>query len=191
MLYILHKLILPSNVDVMTLKNAIPVFVGLSDEKGFPHKGYINFGNNIVNPSTGTITLRGVFDNPGNAVGKRLLRPGMFVRVRLPLGLPHKALLVSEKAIGTDQGMKYLFIVDDKSKVQYQRIKPGPQQDDGLRVVDGIKPDEWIITSGLQLVRPQMEVKMDQEPMPTTPVPDADAKTSPPAVIKQDGADKK
>jgi multidrug efflux system membrane fusion protein len=191
MLDILHKLVLPSKVDVMAEKDAVPVLMGLSDEKGFQHRGFINFSNNIVNPSTGTISLRGVFDNPGNAVGKRLLRPGMFVRVRLPLGKPHKALLVSEKAIGTDQGMKYLFIVDSKKLVQYQRIKPGPQQDDGLRVVDGIKPDDLIITSGLQLVRPQMEVKPEEEPMPTTPAPESAPKSSLPAVIKQDGAEKK
>lgn len=186
-----RRLILPSKVDVMTQKGGVPVLMGLADEKGFPHKGDINFGNNIVNPSTGTLTLRGVFQNPGNALGKKLLRPGMFVRVRLPLGKPHSALLVSEKAIGTDQGMKYVFLVDNKNLVQYQRIKPGPQQDDGLRVVEGIKADDWIITSGLQLVRPQMEVKPEQEPMPTTPVSDSSSKASPPAIIKQDGAAKK
>lgn len=191
LLDILHKLVLPSKVDLMAQKDGVPVLMGLADEKGYPHKGFLNFSNNVVNPSTGTITLRGVFENPGNALGKKLLRPGMFVRVRLPLGKPHKALLVSETALGTDQDKKYVYIVDSKNLVQYQRVKPGPVQDDGLRVVDGIKADDWIITSGLQLVRPQMEVKPEQEPMPTTRATDSGTKSSPPAVIKQDGAEKK
>ncbi|CAN5189047.1 multidrug efflux RND transporter periplasmic adaptor subunit MexE [soil metagenome] len=166
MLDILRKLVLPSKVDVMAEKDGVPVLMGLADETGFPHKGFVNFSNNIVNPSTGTITLRGVFDNPGNEVGKRLLRPGMFVRVRLPIGKPHPALLVCDQAIGTDQSNKYLLIVDDKNKVDYQRITPGPLQDDGLRVIAGIKADEWIIVNGLQLVRPGVEVKLDPQPMP-------------------------
>jgi membrane fusion protein, multidrug efflux system len=168
MLDILRKLVLPSKVDVMNQKGGVPVLMGLADETGFPHKGFVNFSNNIVNPSTGTITLRGEFENPGNETGKRLLRPGMFVRVRLPMGKPHPALLVSEQAIGTDQSNKYLLTVDDKNKVGYQRIQPGPLQDDGLRVVDGIKADEWIIVNGLQLVRPGVEVKIDPQPMPVT-----------------------
>ena len=123
------------------------------------HKGDINFANNIVNPSTGTITIRGVFANPANATGKRLLRPGMFVRVRLPLGKPHPALLVSEQALGTDQGQKYLLIVDSQNKVDYRRVKTGPLQEDGLRVIEeGLKPGELVIVSGLQLVRAGMEV---------------------------------
>ena len=173
MLYILRALILPSKTDILAKKDGVPVLMGLADEQGFPHKGFINFGNNVVNPSTGTITLRGQFDNPGNAVGKRLLRPGMFVRVRLPLGAPHPALLVSEKALGTDQGQKYVLVVDDKNKVDYQRVTTGPLQDDGLRVLEGVKPGEWIIVSGLQLVRPGMEVKMDQVPMPVNKAPES------------------
>ena len=168
MLDILRKLVLPSKVDIMNEKGGVPVLMGLSDETGFPHKGFVNFSNNVVNPSTGTITLRGEFENEGNAVGKRLLRPGMFVRVRLPIGKPQPALLVCEQAIGTDQTNKYLLTVDDKNKVDYQKITPGPVQDDGLRVVEGIKADQWIIVNGLQLVRPGVEVKMDQQPMPET-----------------------
>jgi multidrug efflux system membrane fusion protein len=166
MLDILRKLVLPSKVDIMREKGGVPVLMGLEDETGFPHKGYVNFSNNIVDPNTGTITLRGEFQNPGNAVGKRLLRPGMFVRVRLPLGKPHPALLVADQAIGTDQNNKYLLIVDDKDTVQNVRITPGPLQDDGLRVIDGIKADQWIIVEGLQLVRAGMKVDPKQVPMP-------------------------
>ena len=183
LLYIYRKLVLPSKVD--PLKGEIPVLMELADETNFPHKGYINFGNNIVNPSTGTMTLRGVFENPGNSVGKRLLRPGMFVRVRLPLGKPHPALLVADQAIGTDQNNKYLLTVDDKNKVDYRRITPGPLEEGGLRVVDGIKTDEWIIVSGLQMVRPGQEVKIDPEPMPATGGQPAPNKTPEPGAKKE------
>src|SRR5205823_5463321 len=72
----------------------LPVLVGLEGEDGFPHVGNLNFVNNVVNPSTGTIAIRGVFPNPRPPSGRRVLKPGMFVRVRLPIGQPHAALLV-------------------------------------------------------------------------------------------------
>jgi multidrug efflux system membrane fusion protein len=153
----------------------IPVFMGLADEEGFPHKGYLDFANNKVDPLTGTITTRGVFPNPATSFGLRVLRPGMFVRIRLPIDKPHKALLVAEQALNADQGQKYLMIVDDKKMVQYRRVKVGALQDDGLRVIEtGLKPGEWVIVSGVQLVRPQMVVKTEEAPMPVnqgTPVP--------------------
>ena len=89
MLDVLRKILLPSKVDPMAAKDGIPVLMELADEKGFPHKGYVNFGNNVVNASTGTVTIRGAFDNPATPTGRQLLRPGMFVRVRLPMGKPH------------------------------------------------------------------------------------------------------
>jgi len=171
LLYVLRTLVLPSKEDLFAKEGSIPVLMALGDEKGFPHKGFINFGANVVNPSTGTITLRGQFDNPANEIGKRLMRPGMFVRVRLPLGKEHEALLVAEKAIVTDQGNKCLLLVDDKNVVQYQRVTLGPLQDNGLRVIDqGLKPTDRVIVAGLQMVRPRMEVKVENVTMPVNPV---------------------
>ena len=170
LLYVKRKIILPSKEDLLEIKGDVPVYIGLSDEQGFPHKGYINFGANVVNTSTGTITIRGVFENPGNEIGKRLLQPGMFVRVRLPLGKPHPALLVNEKAIVTDQGNKCLLIVDSKNIVEYRRVTLGSLEDDGLRVIDsGLKAGERVIVTGLQMVRPRMEVKVEEKPMPVLP----------------------
>jgi multidrug efflux system membrane fusion protein len=151
-----------------------PVFMGLQDEDGFPHRGNIDFVNNQVNPTTGSITARGVFSNPKLSGGVRLLSPGMFVRIRLPIGPKHPALLVIDRAIGSDQGLKYVYVVDAENKVQYRRVKTGPLQDNGLRVItDGLKPDERVIVGGLQQVRPRLEVRPDETPMPTLgPTPD-------------------
>lgn len=148
----------------------VKIFMRLEDEEGFPHAGYIDFADNVVDPTTGTVTVRGVFDNPAGPSGARLLRPGMFARVRLPLGEPQEALLVAERALVNDQGKKYLLVVDDQQKVQYRPIEVGPVQDDGLRVITkGLRPDERVIISGLQLVQREAQVQAEEAPMPTSP----------------------
>src|SRR5262249_34144217 len=111
---------------------------------------------------------RGVVPNPRPANGVRLLSPGMFVRVRLPIGKPHDALLVIDRAIGSDQGMKYVYVLDDKNIAQQKRVETGPLEEDGLRVIDsGLKADDWVIVGGIQQVRPRMPITPDREPMPT------------------------
>jgi multidrug efflux system membrane fusion protein len=144
------------------------VYMGLQDEDGFSHDGVVDFVNNQVNPTTGSVTARGVFANPLLPGGVRLLRPGMFVRIRLPVSPPHPALLVIDRAIGTDQGLKYVFVVDAENKVQYRRVTTGPLQDNGLRVIEqGLMPDDRVVTGALQQVRPKLEVRVDEAPMPT------------------------
>jgi multidrug efflux system membrane fusion protein len=170
----------------------IPVLLGLQNEDGFPHKGTINFTNNQVNSTTGSITMRGVFDNPplvpaakvsnvagataspaekastaGRASTRRFV-PGMFARIRLPIGEKHKVLLIIDRAIQSDQGLKFVYVLDAKNKAQTRSIKTGTLQEDGLRVVEGeIKPDDWVLVGGIQQVRPQMEIKPDRVPMPS------------------------
>ena len=98
----------------------------------------------------------------------RLLSPGMFVRVRLPVSLPHPALLVIDRAVGSDQGLKFVYVIDAQHKVQYRRVTTGMLQEDGLRVISqGLKPSEWVVVSGLQQVRPRMQVQLEQMPMPS------------------------
>jgi multidrug efflux system membrane fusion protein len=146
----------------------IPVYMGLQGEEGFPHQGTLNFVNNQVNPATGSILVRGVFPNPIPASGTtRVLSPGMFVRIRLPIGQPHPALLVIDRAIGSDQGLKYVYVVNKDNKVEYRRVTTGALQDDGMRVIlSGLKADESVVVGGLQLVRPNMEIQPDRMPMP-------------------------
>jgi multidrug efflux system membrane fusion protein len=144
------------------------VQMGLEGEDGFPHEGYIDFVNNQFNPLTGTIAMRGVFANPKSLKGSRLSAPGMFVRVRLPISNPHPALLVIDRAIGSDQGLKYVYVVDAASKVQYRRVKTGPLQPDGLRVIsEGLRPGERVVVGSLQQVRPGAVINPAPMPMPT------------------------
>jgi multidrug efflux system membrane fusion protein len=175
----------------------IPVQMGLQGEEGFPHTGSINFVNNQVNPTTGSILVRGVFQNPKPNGGTRLLSPGMFVRIRLPIGDPHPALLVIDRAVGSDQGLKFVYVVDSKDTVQYRRVTTGALQEDGMRVIEtGLQPDDWVVTGGILQVRPRSVVRPEKVPMPTLgPAAAADPMSSGPATGKTqspaDGSPKK
>jgi multidrug efflux system membrane fusion protein len=165
----LRELMREGKLKSTTEGGSFPVYVGLANEKGHPHKGWVDFINNRVDASTGTITVRGVFENAKPKVGPRPLLPGQFVRVRMPLGAAHESTLVAEKAFGSDQGQKFLLVVDAKDTVQYRRVKLGPLEEDGLRVVtEGIDPADRVIVSGLQEVRPRMQVRTEKLEMPRT-----------------------
>jgi multidrug efflux system membrane fusion protein len=152
----------------VTGKDTFRVFMGLQGEPGHPHQGTVNFINNQVNPGTGSIAVRGVFPNPVLHENVRLLSPGMFVRIHLPIGQPHPGLLVIDRAIASDQGLKYVYVIDAQNKAQYRRVTTGPLQPDGLRVItDGLKAGEWVAVGALQQIRPRMQVEMEKMPMPT------------------------
>ena len=130
-----------------------PVWVGLADEQGTPHKGEMVFVDNELNPATGTIRARGRFDNRD-----RRFTPGMFARVKLVGSAEYNALLINDSAIGTDQSVKYVLEVNADNKVAYRAVKLGPVVD-GLRVVrEGLAPGDSIVVNGLQRVRPGMPV---------------------------------
>ena len=157
----IREKILAKGVTFEQLDKA-PVLMGLATdpESQFPYKGVFNFINNVVDPLTGTITVRGIFKNTNG-----YLVPGLFVRIRVPLGPEKDHLLISDRAIGSDQGQKYVYVVDDQKKVHYRPIKVG-QQVGNLRVVeDGLQKNEWIIVDGLQRVRPNGEVKTEKVDM--------------------------
>lgn len=152
-------------------ENGLPMLAGRVDEEGFPRAGVVNFADNRVDADTGTWRLRGRFANSGLD-----LTPGLFVRVRLPIGSPYDALLVSEQALGTDQGQKFLYVVDDANQVAYRRVKVG-RLHEGLRVVtDGLKPGEKVVVSGLQRVRPGAVVHPEVVAMPVMTAPHAPPK---------------
>jgi RND family efflux transporter MFP subunit len=145
----------------------VPILAALGDEEGFPHKGVINFSDNKVNPRTGTLRVRGVIANPvDKGRNSRLLSPGLFARVRLPLSEPHRALLVTERAIDTDQGQKILYLVNAKNEVDSRPVRLGAIYD-GLRAIeDGLKAGERVIVVGLQQVRPGALVEPKLVDMP-------------------------
>jgi RND family efflux transporter MFP subunit len=150
----------------------VPVLLGLADEEGFSRHGTINFADNRVDPNTGTLRVRAIFPN-----AERILSAGLFVRIRLPVGTPHPALLIPEQALGTDQGQKFLYVVTPANEVEYRKVKIGPMSD-GLRVIeDGLKAGERVIVNGLQRVRPGV-TKVEAKPAPLT-APSTTAKKTP------------
>ena len=113
-----------------------------------------------------------VFANPKLKNGARLLAPGMFTRVQLPVGAPHPALLVIDRAVGSDQGLKYVYVLDAEKKVRYRRVQTGPLEDDGLRVIEsGLKPEELVAVGAIQQLRPGMEAQIEEHPMPIPGAP--------------------
>ncbi|MBX9679333.1 MAG: efflux RND transporter periplasmic adaptor subunit [Gemmataceae bacterium] len=147
----------------------IPVNMSLPGEANYPRKGVIDFVNNQVNPNTGSIAVRGVFANPKPENGVRLMAPGMFVRIQLPIGDRHPAMLVIDRAITSDQGLKYVNFLDAENKIQSREVKIGALQEDGLRVItSGLKGDEWVVVGGLQQIRPGVVVSPEKlEDMPS------------------------
>jgi RND family efflux transporter MFP subunit len=139
----------------------IPIQLGLSDSDAFPYHGLINFVDNQIDTKTGTLLVRGVFPNKD-----KFLSPGLMARVRVPIGEPHDALLVTERAIDTDQGQKILYVVNAKNEVVSRPIRMGALHS-GLRVIEsGISPGDRVIVNGLQRVRPGVVVDPKMAEMP-------------------------
>jgi len=154
-----RKLIRKNKLDHLKGDEAIPLHLGLADEPSYPHEGHLDYGDPAVDAASGTILLRGIFPNPQPF----LIIPGMFVRVRAPLGVRKMALLVSERAIGTDQRGQYLLVVNAENVVDYRSVTTGTTFD-GMRVIeDGLKADEWVIVTGVQRARPGARVKPTRE----------------------------
>jgi len=153
-----------------------PVFIGLGDEKGFPHKAMLNFTNNQVDSQTGTLTLRAVIENPIKNE-RPLFVSGMFCRVMLPVSNPYKSPLVSERAIGTDQGLKFVYVVGADNKLEYRRITVGDLEPDNLRSVkSGLKPGEKILVTGIHMFKPGMKIAPEMIEMPRLNVDPAENK---------------
>jgi membrane fusion protein, multidrug efflux system len=138
----------------------VPVYLQLQDETGFPHEGTIDFSDNAFDSSTGTLLVRGTFPNPDG-----FLTPGNFVRVRLASSPKYNALLVADRAIGSDQDQSFVYVVDAKNIARLRHVKIG-QLAEGLRVVkSGLQPDDEVIINGIIKVRPDNPVKPQQGAM--------------------------
>jgi RND family efflux transporter MFP subunit len=142
-------------------KEKWPVYFGLADEKGFPHKGYLDFAAITISPTTGTLLLRGIFPNP-----KLIIMPGMFARVRAPIAQPKPARLIPEVAVGYDQQGPYVMVVNEKKVVERRPIKLGTQEDDYRVVAQGLGDADWVIVNGLLRAIPGKQVNPEKETLP-------------------------
>ncbi|QBE66965.1 efflux RND transporter periplasmic adaptor subunit [Pseudoduganella lutea] len=142
----------------------VVVKVGLANEEGFPHEGKLEFVDNQLDTQTGSVRMRATFDNKDRA-----LVPGLFARVQLGGGnAASNAVLINDRAVGTDQNRKFVFVVGADNKAEYRAVKLGPTYD-GLRVVkEGLKANEKIVVNGLQRVRPGAPVSPQIVPMDAT-----------------------
>ncbi|MFZ3224939.1 MAG: efflux RND transporter periplasmic adaptor subunit [Xanthobacteraceae bacterium] len=142
----------------------VPVSLKLIDEKDFDHSGKIDFVDNAISTSSGTIRGRAIFANPNG-----IFVPGMFGRIRVPGSPPHLALLIPDAAIGSEQARKYVLVVDDSGTVRQKYVTLG-QLDGGLRVVrDGLLPTDSVIVNGLMHAQPGIKVKPEEQSAPAAP----------------------
>ena len=142
----------------------VPLYLGLQNEEGFPHTGYIDFVDNRIDPGTGTMRVRGVFKT-----WDALLTPGFFVRVRAAASPKYRALLLPDQAIGVDQGQRFVIVVGADKKAEYRKVEPGPISG-GLRVIrDGLKGDELVVINGVQRARPGTPLDAKEQPIPPPP----------------------
>lgn len=157
-------------------EKAPSVQMGLANESGFPHKGQVDFVDNRLDPQTGAIRLRASFDN-----SKGQFVPGLAARLRMEGTTPRDVVMVPERAIGTDQTKKFVYVVGSDNKPQFREVRLGALIE-GMRVVQGgVKPGENVVVDGLQRVMPGMPVapqvlKVDDKGMPIVPPPAAPAK---------------
>jgi RND family efflux transporter MFP subunit len=136
-----------------SVSKTVPVELGLAHQEGFPAQGQINYVDPMLDASTGTLRVRGLFPN-----ADRTLLPGMFVRMRIPVSEKVGALLVPERALGTDQSGQYLLVVDSEGLVEYRSVRTGVSVND-LRVVEGqISLHDKLIVEGLLRARPGAKV---------------------------------
>lgn len=142
----------------------VPVRIGLANESGFPHEGRLEFVDNRVDTSTGSVRMRALLKNDDH-----LLAPGLFARVQLAVGnssgQSSSALLVADRAIGTNQSIKFVYVVTPEGKTEYRTVKLGPVFD-GLRIVrDGLIPGERIVVDGLHRLKADVPVTVQMVPM--------------------------
>lgn len=157
---------------------AVPVWLGLANESGYSRQGRVSSVDNRMDTTSGTIRVRAEFDNPDGQ-----LLPGLYARVRLGAGEPRQALLIDEKAIGTDQDKRFVLVLDKNNHAGYRQIRLGAVQD-GLRVVEeGLQAGERIVVNGLQRVRPGDAVTPQVVPMAGSAVAAAPATGAPTAAV--------
>jgi len=145
--------------DVANRNAGVQVAIRLIDENDFDHQGRMDFIDNVIERSTGTIRGRAVFSNP-NAV----FTPGMFARVRVPGSSPYEGLLVPDAAIGTEQARRFVIVIDEQDIARPKYVTLGQLTSDNFRVIkDGVGPDDRVVVSGLMQARPGQKVRPEEQ----------------------------
>src|SRR5271157_5835360 len=156
--YLRYQRFAGASTQMASGQGGVPVTLKLIDEPDFQHTGRMDFVDNVIDRSSGTIRGRAIFPNPGG-----ILTPGMFGRVRVPGSPPYTALLVPDAAIGTEQVRKFVLVVDDGNVVRQKYVTLG-QIDGGLRVVkDGLAAADRVIVNGLMRARPGVKITVESE----------------------------
>ncbi|PWU11991.1 MAG: efflux transporter periplasmic adaptor subunit [Verrucomicrobia bacterium] len=133
----------------------LPCELGLANEDGFRRHGQVNFFDNQVNPQTGTIRMRAVFENADHS-----LVPGMFANVRVPAGPPESTLLVPDTAVQSNQGYKFVFVVNSENKVEERTIKIGRAHGSRRAVLSGLSPQDRVVVNGLVMLKSGVTVEV-------------------------------
>ena len=157
--YLRYERLANAGQDVASRNNGVQVALKLIDESDFDHEGRMDFVDNVIDRSTGTIRGRAVVAN-----SKEIFTPGMFARVRIPGTPPYEALLVPDVAIGTEQARRFVVVIDDQDTARLKYVTLGQVTKDGLRAIkDGIGPNDRIVVSGLMQARPGTKVKPEEQ----------------------------
>jgi RND family efflux transporter MFP subunit len=162
--YLRYQRFAATSNDMANREGGVAVSLKLLDEADFVHHGKMDFVDNVIDRSTGTIRGRAAFRNADG-----IFTPGMFGRVRVPGSPPYAALLIPDEAIGTEQTRKYVLVADAGNVVRQRFVTLG-QLDDGLRVVkDGLKADDRVVVNGLMRARAGQKVTVQEQGAPPTP----------------------
>lgn len=134
-----------------------PVELAVADELNFPHQGHLDYIAPREDAATGTLTLRGVFANPDE-----LLSPGFFARIRVRASAPYQAILLPDRAIGTDQAQRFVWVVNQDNQVEYRKVELGAHIGQSRVISQGLKPEEWAVTEGIQKLKPGIKVNPER-----------------------------
>jgi RND family efflux transporter MFP subunit len=134
-----------------------PVQLAVADEVNFPHQGYLDYVSPREDTATGTVTLRGVFPNQDE-----LLSPGFFARMRVRGSAPYPAILVPDRAIGTDQAQRFVWVVNQDNQVEYRKVELGAHIGQSRVIVKGLKPEDWTVIEGIQRIKPGAKVNPER-----------------------------
>lgn len=159
----------------------VPVQLGLQDEQGYPHEGKVDFVATGIDPTSGTLQVRAIFPNTDGT-----LLPGTFARLRVPVGQSDNALLVPQRALGTDQAGRYVLVVKDDGTVEQRSVTLGSREGQMQVVTEGLGPDDMVVVNGIQRARPGAKVTaVRQQPATAGPSAASAAATTPAAATTQ------